>query len=137
MHRARQGALRAGGRSVSVGGTIGGVITGATHPQEAAALGAAALGTAGAARIARAYLGSNRLARGVIERGLNPGAGNRGVNKLPPARVWRRPIDGRRDWQCAPRPRLSSEGCREALSGPYGVFSTTGLRLPRSRKALP
>src|ERR1700712_4716491 len=84
MHRARQGALRAGGRSVSVGGTIGGVITGATHPQEAAALGAAALGTAGAARIARAYLGSNRLARGGIERGLNPGAGNRVVNTLLP-----------------------------------------------------
>jgi hypothetical protein len=65
-----------------VGSTFGGILTGVTHPGDAAALAATGVGTVGAARAARAYLGSRALANRLIERGLNPGAANPIVNRL-------------------------------------------------------
>jgi len=65
-----------------LGATAGGVLTGATHPGDAAALGLTGLGTIGAARAARAYLGSRSLAAGLVQRGLNPGSGTSIGNML-------------------------------------------------------
>lgn len=54
------------------GGIGAGVVTGAMHPAEAALAVGTALGTIGAGRAARAYLGSTRLAKGAIENALAP-----------------------------------------------------------------
>jgi hypothetical protein len=56
------------------GSVAGGVLTGATHPEAALGLAATGLGTLGLARGARAYLGSQGLAAGVIRRSLAPNA---------------------------------------------------------------
>jgi hypothetical protein len=64
------------------GGVAGGALTGVTHPADAVALAATGAGTIAAARAARAYLGSQSLAAGLIQRGLNPGAGNALLNRL-------------------------------------------------------
>ena len=64
------------------GGIVGGVITGAANPVDAAYLAAAAGGTALAARGARAYLGSQLLANRLVQAGLNPAAAPGVVNRL-------------------------------------------------------
>jgi hypothetical protein len=67
------------------GGVMGGVLTGVTHPGDAAALAATAVGTLGLARGARAYLGSQVLANRLIQRGLNPNAAPGLINRLTSA----------------------------------------------------
>jgi hypothetical protein len=64
------------------GGVIGGVLTGAAHPGDAAALALTGAGTLGLARGVRAYLGSQTLANRLIQRGLNPNAPPGLINRL-------------------------------------------------------